>query len=56
MLFDYVQQITKAEREYRIYYLVFARQIELDFGIVFSICTAICLCIAIRLQRVRILV
>jgi hypothetical protein len=56
MLFDYVQQITKAEREYRIHYLVFAKRIESDFGTVFSIRTAIRLYIAIRLQRVRILV
>jgi hypothetical protein len=56
MLFDHVRQITKAEREYRIHHLVFARRIESDFGTVFSIRTAIRLCIAIRSQRVRILV
>ena len=56
MLFNHVQQITKAKREYKIHYLVFAKQIKLDFSIIFSIRTAICLYIAIRLQRVRILV
>jgi hypothetical protein len=43
VFFNYVQQNTKKTREYQVYYVVFIRQGQPDYSLVFDLCAAICL-------------
>jgi hypothetical protein len=43
VFFDYVQQGIKEIREYRVYYVVFIRQGQPDYSLIFDSCAAICL-------------
>jgi hypothetical protein len=43
VFFDYVQQGAKETKEYQVYYIVFIRQGQPDYSLVFDSRAAICL-------------